>query len=90
MPTFVPLVDKVQPTRNPNMNNFEIKFIECFLKAVHKICDDILKEQINLMLATIFVQLLSHLYWFRSLSSEHIRSTFGALAMADWKKERAG
>ena len=51
---------------------------------------DILKEKINLMLATIFVQLLSHLYWFRSLSSEHIRSTFGALAMADWKKKRAG
>ena len=46
----------------PNTNNFKIKFIECFLKALHKICDDILKEQINLIQAPIYVQLLSHLY----------------------------
>ena len=59
------------------MNNFKIIVIECVLKAVHKNCDDILKEQINSILAPINGQLLSHLYWFSRLWSKQFRSAFG-------------
>ena len=82
MPTFVPLVDKVQPRRNPNMNNFEIKFIKCFLKVVHKICDDILKDQIKVILAPIYDQSLSQMYWFSRLSSKHVSKHFRWVASA--------
>ena len=69
-------------TWDPNTNNFKIKFIECFLKVVHKICDDILKEQIKVILAPIYDQSLSQMYWFSRLSSKHVSKHFRWVASA--------
>ena len=75
--------------RNPNTNNFEIKFIGCFLEVVHKIWCDILKEQIKLTLEDIFDQSLSQMYWIGSLAWKHVHKhfrwvTFGDLLFIVW------
>ena len=66
--------------RDANTNNFEIKFIECFLKVVHKIWCDILKEQIKVTLEDIFDQSLSQMYWIGRLACEHVYKHFRCVA----------